>query len=80
MGFWLSPKIKESLKVFKYCKFKETPKQLLHEEGMDEESIKALEEIKVTKAAFKKATILTLDGEYDIKRMKQLFYSQFYLF
>jgi hypothetical protein len=50
------------------------------QEGIDEETLKALEEQKVLKNAIKKATIKNLDGEYDIKRMKQLFYSQFYLY
>ena len=50
------------------------------QEGLDEETFKALEEQKVIKNAIKKATIKNLDGEYDIKRMKQLFYSQFYLY
>lgn len=38
-----------------------------------------MEAQKIQKAALKKAAIMNLDGELDIKRMKQNFFQQFYL-
>ena len=57
----------------KFCKFKE------NKEGLNEDEINMIEATKVRKAALKKATIMNADGEFDLKRMKQNFFSQFYL-